>query len=123
MTYPSLHMLIGGEQVSGDARRTHTVVNPATGEPLGELPLADTADLDRALEVAARGFAMWRDAPAQQRAMVLQGAARLRFREPERVLALGPGDWADIRPHEAHRVDWTAPDVDTVWLAVFYRPE
>ena len=83
--YPSLHMLIDGEQVSGDSRRTHTVVNPATGEALGELPLADAADLDRALDAAARGFALWRDAPAQQRAAVLQGAARLMHERQEEI--------------------------------------
>ena len=83
--YPSLHMLIGGERVSGGGRRTHAVVNPATGEVLGELPLADPADLDRALEVAARGFALWRDAPAAQRAAVLQGAARLLVERQEEI--------------------------------------
>ena len=77
MTYPQLYMIINGEKVSGGGRRTFTVVNPATGDPLGELPLADPADLDRALEVAEEGFAIWRKAPATKRAGVLQGAARL----------------------------------------------
>jgi succinate-semialdehyde dehydrogenase / glutarate-semialdehyde dehydrogenase len=84
-TYPTLHMLIDGERVSGGGRRTHTVVNPATGEPLGELPLADPADLDRALEAADRGFRIWRDAPTQQRAAVLQGAARLMLERQEEI--------------------------------------
>jgi succinate-semialdehyde dehydrogenase / glutarate-semialdehyde dehydrogenase len=75
--YPSLHMIIGGERVSGGNRRTHAVVNPATGETLGELPLADAADLDRALAVAAEGFALWRKSTPQERAHVLSGAARL----------------------------------------------
>jgi succinate-semialdehyde dehydrogenase / glutarate-semialdehyde dehydrogenase len=83
--YPSLHMIIDGERVSGGGRRTHTVVNPATGEAIGELPLADPADLDRALEVAARGFAIWREAPAAQRAAVLQGAARLMLERQEEI--------------------------------------
>ena len=30
--YPSLHMMIDGERVSGGSRRTHAVINPATGE-------------------------------------------------------------------------------------------
>ena len=76
-TYPALHMIINGEKVAGGSRRTHAVVNPATGEVLGELPLADAADLDRALEVAAEGFAIWRKSTPQERAHVLQGAARL----------------------------------------------
>ncbi len=51
MTYPALSMIIDGERVAGGGRRTHSVRNPATGETLAELPLADAADLDRALEV------------------------------------------------------------------------
>ncbi|MGO9948041.1 MAG: NAD-dependent succinate-semialdehyde dehydrogenase [Steroidobacteraceae bacterium] len=77
MTYPQLHMIIDGEKIPVGHRRTHTVVNPATGAALGALPLADAADLDRALETAQRGFRLWRVAPAQQRAAVLSGAARL----------------------------------------------
>jgi succinate-semialdehyde dehydrogenase/glutarate-semialdehyde dehydrogenase len=76
-SYPALHMIIDGEQVTGGGRRTQTIVNPATGETLGELPLADPSDLDRALEAASRGFARWRRSSAQERANVLQGAARL----------------------------------------------
>ncbi len=75
--YPSLHMMIDGERVSGGSRRTHAVINPATGETLGELPLADAADLDRALETAQRGFKIWRKSTPAERAAVLQGAARL----------------------------------------------
>ena len=81
--YPQLHMIIGGEKVPAAHRRTHRVVNPATGEALGELPLADADDLDRALETAAQGFRLWRDAPPTQRAAVLQGAARLMLERQE----------------------------------------
>ncbi len=82
-TYPSLHMIIAGERVSGGGRRTHAVVNPATGETIGELPLAEPADLDRALETAQRGFKLWRKSTPQQRAAVLQGAARLMLERQE----------------------------------------
>ena len=84
-TYPALSMIIAGERVAGGGRRTHHVINPATGETLGELPLADPADLDRALEVAAEGFRIWRNASAQQRAAVLQGAARLMLERQEEL--------------------------------------
>ena len=40
MRYPDLHMIIDGEKISAGHRATHRVVNPATGETLGELPLA-----------------------------------------------------------------------------------
>ena len=75
--YPELYMIIDGERVYAGDRRTHRVVNPATEETLGELPLASAADLDRALAAADKGFKIWRNASAQERAAVLQGAARL----------------------------------------------
>lgn len=75
--YPQLHMIIDGEHVAAADRRTHRVVNPATEETLGELPLANTADLDRALEAAQRGFKLWRDTTPVKRAAVLSGAAKL----------------------------------------------
>lgn len=75
--YPDLCMIIDGQRVAGGGRRTHAVVNPATGETIGQLPLADATDLDRALDVAERGFRTWRKSTAQQRAAVLNGAARL----------------------------------------------
>ncbi len=82
-SYPELYMIIDGERVSAGHRATHKVVNPATGETLGELPLADAADLDRALETAQRGFLIWRESSPQQRAAVLQGAARLMLERQE----------------------------------------
>ena len=85
MTYPTLHMLIDGAKVSGGGRRTFPVVNPATGEVLAELPLAEPADLDRALEAATRGFAIWRKSTPAQRAAVLQGAARLMLERQEEI--------------------------------------
>lgn len=93
-SYPELYMIIDGERVPAGHRATHKVVNPATGETLGELPLADVADLDRALETAQRGFLIWRESSPQQRAAVLQGAARLMLERQEdlaRVATLEEG--------------------------------
>lgn len=76
LQYPPLGMHIAGEWIMR-AERTHTVINPATAETLGELPLADKADLDRALDAADRGFRQWRTTPVEERARVLHGAAQL----------------------------------------------
>ena len=81
--YPRLHMIIAGEKVSAAGRRTFDVVNPATGAVIGALPRASPADLDRALEAAARGFREWRTSPPDRRAAVLQGAARLLLERQE----------------------------------------
>jgi succinate-semialdehyde dehydrogenase/glutarate-semialdehyde dehydrogenase len=80
-----LNLFIDGERVGPGGRSTHTVVNPANGEPLGQLPLATPADLDRALETAARGFRIWRAKTADERGNVLAGAARLLRERIERI--------------------------------------
>jgi succinate-semialdehyde dehydrogenase/glutarate-semialdehyde dehydrogenase len=78
-------MIIDGERVPVGGRRTHAVVNPATGETIGQLPLADAADLDRALQAAQRGFQIWREASPRTRAAVLAGAARLLAERQEQI--------------------------------------
>jgi succinate-semialdehyde dehydrogenase/glutarate-semialdehyde dehydrogenase len=78
-------MIIDGERVAVGRRRSHAVLNPASGEILGQLPLADAADLDRALDAARRGFRIWRDAPPVRRAAVLEGAARLMQERQEQI--------------------------------------
>lgn len=85
MSYPQLHMLIAGERIPVGGRRTHRAVNPATGDRIGELPLADASDLDRALQAAKEGFELWRKAAAHQRAAVLSGAARLLRERQEQI--------------------------------------
>jgi succinate-semialdehyde dehydrogenase / glutarate-semialdehyde dehydrogenase len=76
-TYTDLKLLIDGEWLSAGSRRTHRVINPANGATLGELPLVDTGDLDRALQAAERGYRLWRRATAEERGRVLKGAAQL----------------------------------------------
>ena len=62
----------------------------------------------------------WYDQPEGEWVVVLRGAARLRFADETADRPLGPGDWVEIAPHRRHRVEWTAPDEVTVWLAVFF---
>ena len=75
--YPALRLLIDGEWIAAGSRRVHRVVDPATGATLGELPLVDAADLDRALDAAQRGYRRWRATPALERGAVLKRAAAL----------------------------------------------
>jgi succinate-semialdehyde dehydrogenase/glutarate-semialdehyde dehydrogenase len=85
MPYPDLYLMIDGQRLSGGGRRTHNVVNPATGEAIAALPLADAADLDAALAAAQRGFHRWRNSTPHERAAVLQGAARLMVERQEEL--------------------------------------
>ena len=62
----------------------------------------------------------WYDQEEGEWVLVLQGEARLRFADEADARHLRAGDFIDIAAHRKHRVDWTAPDQTTVWLAVFY---
>lgn len=62
----------------------------------------------------------WYDQAEGEWVAVLQGEAKLRFADEAEARHLKAGDFVDIAPHRRHRVDWTAPDRVTVWLAVFY---
>lgn len=60
----------------------------------------------------------WYDQKENEFILLIQGEARLRFEDS--VVEMKVGDWIDIPAHRKHRVEWTTPDVRTVWLAVFY---
>ncbi|HEX4694390.1 NAD-dependent succinate-semialdehyde dehydrogenase [Sphingomonas sp.] len=76
--YPAkLGLYIDGEWLAGDGRDVHHVLNPATGGAQADLPLATTADLDRALDAADRGFREWRVVAPEARAAILTKAAAL----------------------------------------------
>jgi cupin 2 domain-containing protein len=62
----------------------------------------------------------WYDQTEHEWVTLLAGAAVLAFDDGRR-LPLAPGDWVDLPPHRRHRVEWTAPDTATVWIAVFRR--
>jgi len=76
-----LGLYIAGEWIGAAGRDAHAVLNPATGQAQGDLPLATAEDLDRALDAADRGFKAWRKTDPAQRAQVLvRTAAILRER-------------------------------------------
>lgn len=66
--YDALYLFIGGEWISAEGRDTAAVINPATESEIGRVPLATSADLDHALEVARLSFQTWRQMVPDQRA-------------------------------------------------------
>jgi succinate-semialdehyde dehydrogenase / glutarate-semialdehyde dehydrogenase len=79
------------EATEGD---TTAVVNPATGSEMGRVCRAGPADLDAALDAAARGFAIWRNTSAYDRAMIIRRAVdliRTRKADIARVMTLEQG--------------------------------
>lgn len=74
--------------------------------------------------IVSRGHAspegFWYDQAETEFVVLLQGAARLCFEEDGTVIEMRAGDHLVIPSRCRHRVDWTTPDEDTIWLAVFY---
>jgi cupin 2 domain-containing protein len=70
-------------------------------------------------QASPTGF--WYDQAESEWVLVIAGAARLRFEDETAARHLVAGDWVDIAPHRRHRVDWTDPEMATIWLAVFHR--
>jgi len=62
----------------------------------------------------------WYDQDENEWVIVLKGSAGLRYEGQENVFVLNPGDYLHIDRHQRHRVEWTDPDHETVWLAVHY---
>ena len=86
MSYPEPYLLIDGQKLKGEGRRTQPVINPATEELLGHVPLATSADLDRALAAAQRTWPAWRALGPHVRAKILKKAADL-IRERSEAIA------------------------------------
>ncbi|MFP4155382.1 MAG: cupin domain-containing protein [Halothiobacillaceae bacterium] len=110
---------------------------PARGNVLTGLPDARTAEVFESLwtapglrieRIVSRGQAtaegQWYDQAQDEWVLVLRGAARLLLeRSPDQTIDLQPGDWLWIPAHCRHRVEWTDPNVPTLWLAVHHNPE
>ncbi|RWK87198.1 MAG: NAD-dependent succinate-semialdehyde dehydrogenase [Mesorhizobium sp.] len=75
--YPKLAMLIDGEWIEETNAGSEVVLNPATEQPLGRLPHAGTAELDRALAAANRAFEGWKRTSPYERGQILRRAADL----------------------------------------------
>jgi cupin 2 domain-containing protein len=67
---------------------------------------------------SAEGF--WYDQDRNEWVIVLKGRARLRFDGQADAIEVGAGDYLNIPAHTRHRVEWTDPAEDTIWLAVHY---
>jgi len=75
-TLERLPMWIGGKAVAALTTRYGEVTNPATGEVVRHVPLANAADVEAAVAAAVAALPAWRAAPPLRRARIL-----MRFRE------------------------------------------
>jgi cupin 2 domain-containing protein len=65
----------------------------------------------------------WYDQEGTEWVFLIAGSAALLFEGDAAPKELAPGDYIEIPAHRRHRVAWTAPDRETVWLTVHLAPE
>jgi len=61
----------------------------------------------------------WYDQESNEWVIVLQGEAILSF-ENKQDVRLKNGDYINIPAHTKHKVTWTIPNSETIWLAIHY---
>jgi malonate-semialdehyde dehydrogenase (acetylating)/methylmalonate-semialdehyde dehydrogenase len=62
---------IGGAETAGASTRRGKVWNPATGEQQAEVVLAETADVDAAVQAAKKAFETWQNVSLVRRARIM----------------------------------------------------
>ena len=63
----------------------------------------------------------WYDQEESEFVLLVSGEAELLFEEDNEAVRLEAGDYLVIPAHKRHRVAWTAPDRETIWLAIHYK--
>ncbi|WP_404378466.1 aldehyde dehydrogenase family protein [Caenispirillum salinarum] len=86
--------LIDGEMVKAASGKTFDVVNPATGDVIGQAADGDEADVDRAVQSAAAAQKAWKKMPARERGKLVAECGRRLTEHAEelaRLIALETG--------------------------------
>ncbi len=65
----------------------------------------------------------WYDQEQQEWVLLLQGQAKIRFENAADLIPLVAGSCLNIPAHQRHRVEWTDPAQETIWLAVYFNEE
>ena len=97
---------IGGEWVASGASENMSVINPATGEVLANVPDGTRADVDAAVKAAAEAFPEWRSTPVLSRAQYMyrfKQALEERFEELSEIVVKENGKTRDEARGEVRR--------------------
>lgn len=104
------------------------LVETARGNPAEEVidPLVQGSSFELKRIVSFGQWAPeagWFDQAEAEWVLLVTGSAGLRFEDEESDRHLVPGDSIYIAPRRRHRVTWTEPGAQTIWLALHYNNE
>ena len=90
-------------------------------EIFSELVRGDNIKIER---IVSKGHASpasgWYDQAENEWVAVLKGAAKIVFENGNEVHLIA-GSQLTIPAHTKHKVTWTTPDTETIWLAIHYQ--
>jgi betaine-aldehyde dehydrogenase len=79
---------IGGESVAPQSGKYVELINPSTGVPFAETPVSNAADIDAAVQVAAKAFQSWKRTTPAERSMALLKIADVFEAHAEELVAV-----------------------------------
>ncbi len=91
----------------------------ADAERITRLLVSPAVTIERIVstgQASPPGF--WYDQAWDEWVLLLTGSAGLQIENEAEIRTLHTGDYVTIPAHLRHRVEWTAPDQATIWLAV-----
>jgi len=91
-----------------------------TNEFFEDIVLSDNVKIEK---IISKGHTSpkdgWYNQEQNEWVIVLKGEGIISF-EDEKQICLKSGEYINIPAHKKHKVSWTKPDEETIWLAVFY---
>ncbi len=105
-----------------------SIKNLFSGIPVGlEEELFETIlgrEIFRIERIVSRGHCspegFWYDQNDHEWVILIKGSAVLCFEDQSENIKMNPGNYVNIEKHRRHRVEWTDPAQETIWLAVRY---
>ncbi len=96
------------------------IPNPSNSEFFEELLSKNGVKIERIISHGHKSDKFeWYNQESDEWVILLRGEAVISF-EDEANVKLFAGDFINIPAHKKHRVSWTKPDEDSIWLAVHY---
>ncbi len=109
---PKGRLFIGGEWTDSQSGRTLSTINPATGETLGVVPLADATDVDHAVRAAHDAQPAWAAIPGPERGERLRALARALREHCEELARLDALNSGNVIAGMRRDVDWAAESLE-----------
>jgi succinate-semialdehyde dehydrogenase/glutarate-semialdehyde dehydrogenase len=124
-----LQLFIDGVWKSGEGRDAHTVINPATGGGLAEVPYATAADLEEAIAASDRAWPQWRSTDVEKRGAILHKTAALLRERADHIGAILTQEQGKILAEaklevlgSAQLFDWYAEEIKRDYGRTLVRP-